>query len=74
MQAIAQTGSMQSSADQQFGFCMAAFDSSHVPAAGLCVMNVGHTSGGFALPRRFNQRLNMRLHDPGNRFKDRHGH
>src|SRR3546814_5084393 len=45
---------------------MAAFDGSHVSAAGRGIVNVGHTSGGFALPRRLDQRLDMRLHDAGN--------
>jgi hypothetical protein len=72
MQPIAQPGSMQRFTDQQFRFCMAAFDGSHIPAAGRGIVNVGHTSGGFALPRRLDQRLNMRLHDAGNLFE--YGH
>jgi len=74
VKAIAQTGSMQCLADQQFGFCMAAFDGSHIPAAGRGIVNVGHTSGSFAPARRLSQCLNMRLHEPGDRLKDRHGH
>lgn len=74
VEAIAQTGSMQCPADQQLRLCMAAFDGSHIPAAGRGIVDVGHTSGSFAPARRLSQCLNMRLHDPGNRFKDRHGH
>ncbi len=74
MQSITQTSRMHCFADQQLRLCVAAPDCSHIPAAGCCVVNVGHTSSGFALPRWFHQRLDMRLHDPGDRLEDGHGH
>ena len=69
MQTVAQPKSVQRLADQQLRLCMPVFDCGHIPAAGMCVVNVRHTSGGFALPGRVNQSLDMGLHDPGNRFE-----
>lgn len=69
MQTVAQPKRVQRLADQQLRLRMAAFDSSHIPAAGMCVVNVRHTSGSFALPGRVNQSLDMGLHDSGNRFE-----
>ncbi len=73
MQPVAQPGRMESLADQQFRSGIPAFDSRHIPAAGRCVVNVRHTSGGFTPARRLCQCLDMRLHDPGDRFEDRDG-
>ena len=72
MQPKAQSGRMHCPADQELRFCVAAFDSSHITAAGRCVVYVNHTSGGFAPPCRFDQGLDMRLHNPGNCFEDGH--
>lgn len=74
MQTVTQPGRMQRLADQQFRLCVASFDSRHVATSGRCVMNIGHASSGFALPCRFYQRLDMRLHNPCNCLEDRYRH
>lgn len=73
MQPVAQPGRMERFADQQLRSGIPSFNSRHIPAAGRCVVNVRHTSGGFTPARRLCQCLDMRLHDPGNRFEDRDG-
>ena len=73
MQPVAQPGRMERLADQQLRSGIPAFNRRHVPASGRCVVNVRHTSGGFAPARGLCQCLDMRLHDPGDRFEDRDG-
>lgn len=70
MKSEAQTGRMHRPAYHQLRLCVAASDGSHITAARRRVVNVGQTSGGFALLCRLNQRLDMRLHNPRDRFED----
>ena len=74
MQSVTQSCRMQRLTDKKFGFCIAAFDCCHVPAAGRGVMDVCHALGSFALPDRLNQSPDMRLHDPGYCLEYRHRH
>ncbi len=74
VQPVAKPCRMKGRPDLPLGFGVAAFNGSHIPAAGGRVMNVSQRSRGSASFSCLNQRLNMRLHDPGDLVEDRYRH
>lgn len=71
MQPVAKSGRMQGLSDLQFRAGMAAFNGRHIPATRGSVVNVCQGSGSFAFVSRLHQRLNVRLHDPGDCLENR---